>query len=71
MRRTIALLALLLPPALFGQSPIHPLDGLSLAEHWAAYETLRDSGRITDEAQFLYAGLHEPPKSEVLTWNRG
>ena len=70
MRRTVAFLALPFPAALFGQSPTHPLDGLSLAEHWTAYETLRDSGRITDEAQFLYAGLHEPPKSEVLAWDR-
>ena len=71
MRRTIVLLALLLPSPLLGQSPVHPLDGLSLAEHWILYETLRGSGRMSDDAQFLYAGLHEPPKSEVLAWERG
>jgi len=71
MRRTVVFLALLFPGSLFGQSPTHPLDGLSLAEHWVAYETLRDSGRITDGAQFLYLGLNEPPKAEVLTWERG
>jgi Cu2+-containing amine oxidase len=25
---------------------------------------------VTDEAQFLHAGLREPPKSEVLNWER-
>ena len=53
MRRTIVLLALLLPSPLLGQSPVHPLDGLSLAEHWILYETLRGSGRVSDDA------LHE------------
>ena len=71
MRRTVILLALLLPAPLLGQSPVHPLDGLSLAEHWILYETVRDLDRVSDEAQFLYAGLREPPKSEVLNWERG
>ncbi|MEE9296279.1 MAG: hypothetical protein V3W34_15135 [Phycisphaerae bacterium] len=70
MRRTLVLLALLLPTPLLAQTPVHPLDGLSLAEHWILYETLRNSDRVSAAAQFLYAGLHEPPKSEVLNWER-
>ncbi len=70
MNRTIFLLSLLIATPLMGQSPVHPLDGLSLAEHWVIYETLRDAGQLSEDAQFLYAGLHEPPKSEVLAWER-
>jgi primary-amine oxidase len=71
MRTLIALVALLLPISLHAQAPTHPLDGLSLAEHWTLYETLRDAGRLEEGVQFLYAGLHEPPKAEVLVWEPG
>ncbi|MDX1579170.1 MAG: hypothetical protein R3266_11835, partial [Gemmatimonadota bacterium] len=72
MRRSLALLALMLPAPVFAQAPAHPLDGLSVAEHWTLYETLRDSGELEDEdVRFLYAGLHEPPKAEVLAWTPG
>ncbi|MFW6200330.1 MAG: hypothetical protein ACOC8K_07150, partial [Gemmatimonadota bacterium] len=53
------------------QEPNHPLDELSASEHWALYETLRDDGRVTEDAEFLYAGLEEPPKERVLAWQPG
>ena len=67
MRRTIVLLALLLPSPLLGQSPVHPLDGLSLAEHWILYETLRGSGRMSDDAQFVQdLGMDSMMALEIL-----
>lgn len=53
------------------QEPTHPLDGLSVSEHWAIYETLRDSGRLDGPAEYLYVGLEEPDKAEVLGWTAG
>jgi len=53
------------------QAPTHPLDGLSAAEHWTAYEVIRASGEISEDANFLFTGLHEPPKAEVLAWSPG
>ena len=57
--------------SLAAQAPAHPLDHLSAAEHWTLYRVLRTSGEIGDEARFLFAHLHEPPKSEVLAWEAG
>ena len=73
MRRlplTVAL-CLWLPLSAGAQEPVHPLDGLSVAEYWAAYESLRDSGHLNGSAEFLYVGLEEPTKAEVLSWVRG
>jgi primary-amine oxidase len=64
-------LALLSPAGASAQAPAHPLDGLSLAEYWTLYETLRDSGELSEGSRFLYAGLNEPPKAEVLAWTPG
>ena len=66
----VAVLTVLAPTA-SAQSPTHPLDGLSVAEHWTLYQALRQSGRLDSTAQFLYAGLNEPPKSEVVAWRKG
>lgn len=66
-----AVLAVLLPSAAFAQTPRHPLDGLSIAEHWVLYQTLRASGRLDTTTHFLYASLNEPPKAEVLAWRPG
>jgi primary-amine oxidase len=57
--------------AIEAQAPTHPLDHLSAAEHWTAYQVIRGSGEISDEATFLYATLQEPPKAEVLAWQAG
>lgn len=71
-RGVFALGCLCLSPSLLSaQAPTHPLDGLSGAEHWTLYEVIRASGEIGEDASFLYAGLHEPPKAEVLAWRPG
>lgn len=48
------------------QAPVHPLDGLSGREHWTIYDALVASGRTDSTTSYLYVGLNEPPKSEVL-----
>ena len=52
-------------------APIHPLDHLTPAEHWAVYEILRASGRTDSTMALATVGLHEPPKAEVLAWRKG
>jgi primary-amine oxidase len=49
----------------------HPLDGLTAREHWAIYDALIASGKTDSTTRYLYAGLQEPPKAEVLAWRRG
>ena len=49
----------------------HPMDELTAAEHWALYETLMARDNVTGDAEFLYAGLNEPSKAEVLAWRPG
>ena len=53
------------------QAPSHPLDGLSAKEHWDVYDALIASGKTDTTTRYLYEGLHEPPKAEVLTWKTG
>jgi primary-amine oxidase len=53
------------------QSPQHPLDGLSLAEHWVVYDVIRDSGRTDGKTRYAGVALREPPKAEVLAWKHG
>lgn len=73
MRRFIAsLVALVLTTgALAAQAPTHPLDGLSGREHWVIYDALVASGRTDSTTSYLYVGLNEPPKAEVLAWRAG
>jgi primary-amine oxidase len=68
----VAALALTLATdSLAAQAPQHPLDGLSGREHWTIYETLVASGRTDSTTTYLYIGLNEPPKAEVLAWRPG
>ena len=72
MRRSSALLLLLvLPLPALAQEATHPLDELTAAEHWALYETLRAHDGVEEDAEFLYAGLNEPSKAEILAWRPG
>jgi primary-amine oxidase len=64
-------LSLAIPGFAVAQVPKHPLDGLSLAEHWALYDVIRDSGRTDDKTRYGGVALHEPPKAEVLAWKPG
>lgn len=71
-RRFAAALALLLAAgSAAAQAPRHPLDGLTAREHWAVYDALVASGRTDSTTRYLYVGLHEPPKAEVLAWRPG
>lgn len=62
---------LLLASAADAQAPSHPLDGLSAREHWTVRDALIASGRTDSTTQYLYVGLNEPDKSEVLAWRVG
>ena len=69
---TLAVLLLSGPASSVIAQPVgHPMDELTAAEHWALYETLMAHDTVTADAEFLYAGLHEPEKSEVLAWQPG
>ena len=63
--------ATLVTTAASAQAPTHPLDGLSAREHWAVYDVLIASGKTDSTTRYLYTGLHEPPKTEVLAWQPG
>lgn len=71
----IALFALcmsaLLPVAAAAQQAMHPLDGLTAEEHWTLYRALRAHDDVEEEAEFLYAGLNEPAKADVVGWQAG
>ncbi len=71
MRRSALLLLMVLPLPVLAQEPTHPLDELTVAEYWAVYETLRAHIDVEEGAEFLYAGLNEPTKAEVLAWRPG
>lgn len=73
MRHLIAALAalLLFAPDSGAQAPTHPLDGLSAREHWSVRDALVASGRTDSTTNYLYVGLHEPDKAEVLAWRAG
>lgn len=58
-------------PTVQAQAPTHPLDGLSAREHWVVRDALVASGRTDSTTQYLYVGLNEPAKSEVLAWRAG
>ena len=72
-RLTILLLALSLwtGTRAGAQEVTHPLDELTAAEHWVLYETLMAHPDVTGDAEFLYAGLNESAKAEVLAWRPG
>ncbi len=67
---TALLLSLAAVPGI-AQEATHPLDGLSSTEYWTLAEALRADDRIGDDAEFLYGGLVEPQKAEVLAWTPG
>ena len=72
MKRLLLCCALsLVGRAAAAQAPVHPLDGLSAREHWVVYDALIASGKTDSTTRFLYEGLHEPPKAEVLAWKPG
>jgi primary-amine oxidase len=63
--------ALLIATTALAQTPTHPLDGLSAREHWIVYDALIASGKTDTTTRYLYEGLREPPKADVLAWRPG
>src|SRR5712671_7076725 len=51
--------------------PLHPLDGLTTAEYWAAYDVLQQAGHAGPDTFFASVLLHEPAKDLVLSWTEG
>jgi primary-amine oxidase len=51
--------------------PGHPLDGLTTAEYWAAYDVLQQAGRVGPDMFFTSALLRPPAKDVVLSWTQG
>jgi primary-amine oxidase len=49
----------------------HPLAALSPDEVKLAVESIRATGRLTDDARFAYVGLHEPDKQSVRSFKAG
>lgn len=66
---SFVLLAMVATPTA-AQTAKHPLDGLTVDEYWAVYETLKASGHVDSKSRFSVV-LREPPKEEVLTWKPG
>jgi len=54
-----------------GTDATHPLDALTALEHQILADTLAAEGKVDVEGVFIYAGLDEPDKELVLTWNSG
>ena len=49
----------------------HPLAALSPDEVKLAIQSIRSTGRLTDESRFAYVGLHEPDKRSVRSFTEG
>ncbi len=67
----LAAAALFVSNTAYAQAPTHPLDGLSAREHWIVYDALIASGKTDSTTRYLYEGLREPPKADVLAWRPG
>ena len=48
--------------------PQHPLDPLTISEHWLIFEILKTSGKVDGDTRYTLIDLQEPPKAEVLSW---
>jgi primary-amine oxidase len=51
--------------------PLHPLDGLTTAEYWAAYDVIQQAGHAEPDTFFASVLLREPAKELVLSWTEG
>src|SRR5262249_24314473 len=71
--RASLFLACLCASTAFAQStgPLHPLDGLTTAEYWAAYDVIQQAGHAEPDAFFASVLLREPAKDLVLSWREG
>src|SRR5215472_5480519 len=71
--RASLLLGSLCATAAIAQStaPLHPLDGLTTAEYWPAYDALQQAGHVEPDTFFASVLLREPAKDLVLSWTEG
>jgi primary-amine oxidase len=67
----IALVLVLCGSAASPAAEPHPLDALTVREHWTVYDVLRGSGNLDAKTRFAAVRLHPPPKAEVLAWKPG
>ena len=54
-----------------GTASLHPLDGLTTAEYWVAYDVLQQAGHAEPDSFFASVLLREPAKDLVLGWKEG
>src|SRR5258708_33518250 len=52
-------------------APLHPLDSLTTAEYWTAYDVLQQAGHAAPDSFFASVLLREPTKDLVLAWKEG
>ncbi len=72
LRAALLLACLCASPAVAQSTgPLHPLDGLTTAEYWAAYDVLRQAGHAGPDTFFASVLLRGPPKDLVLSWSEG
>lgn len=73
VKRYVAAVAVVfaLAQPMWPQGTKHPLDGLTGAEMWTAYEVIQASGKVDAKTRFPMVQLKEPPKEEVLAWKPG
>jgi len=62
-----------LAPALLSAQtqPAHPLDALTMQEHWPVFDVLQSSRKIDKVTSYATVLLHEPAKDKVLAWKPG
>jgi primary-amine oxidase len=64
--------AVLLASAMaIGQTPVHPLDGLTAAEYKRVKEILGSARKLTESTRFHTVALEEPEKTAVRGWKPG
>lgn len=63
-RRTLSLLVFVARRAL--AQPSHPLDSISTAEYWTAYDVLQQAGRFGPDTLFASELLREPGRSRSI-----
>src|SRR5882762_6727183 len=72
LRAALLLACLCASPAVAQSTgPLHPLDGLTTAEYWAAYDVLQQAGHAEPDMFFASVLLREPAKDLVLSWREG
>lgn len=69
MRKTLIMMTA--ATAFAAPASAHPLDPLSIDEHWRVLEILESSGRLTPKTRFNRIALSPPDKTKILAWKDG